>query len=130
MAVVNIPAALRPLAGGAARAEAGGETLWEVIEALEVQFPGLRARLVEGDRVRPGMAVFVNGTQAAPQLSTRVPAEAEIYFAPAIAGGIDDTCHEFELRTSDREGFKLQNSKKSKAGFHRQQRVIIGRIGF
>jgi sulfur-carrier protein len=87
MIQINIPAALRPLASGATRAEVEGSTLREVIQNLDALYPGLQARLLEGERVRPGMAVFINGTQAAPQLSTRVPPNAEIYFAPAIAGG-------------------------------------------
>ena len=87
MVTVHIPAALRPAAGGATQAVVEGSTLGEVIAALEASYPGIAGRLVEGERVRPGMAVFVNGTQAAPQLSTRMPDGAEIYFAPAVAGG-------------------------------------------
>jgi sulfur-carrier protein len=87
MATVNIPAALRPLAGGATQAEVGGANLRELVAGLEALYPGLAERLVEGDRIRAGMAVFINGTQAAPQLSTQLPPDAEIYFAPAIAGG-------------------------------------------
>jgi sulfur-carrier protein len=87
MPTVNIPAALRPLAGAATQAEVGGATLGEVIDALEALYPGVRARLVDGERIRPGMAVFIDGVQSAPRLSTRVSAAAEIYFAPAVAGG-------------------------------------------
>ena len=87
MAVVNIPAPLRPIAGGKAKVDGEGATLRDLIDGLEALYPGLKARLAEGDRVRPGMAVFIDGTQVSPQLSTRVPDHAEIFFAPAVAGG-------------------------------------------
>ena len=50
-------------------------------------FPCLQSRLVEGERIRPGMAVFVDGVQSSFLLSTRLSENAEIHFAPAIAGG-------------------------------------------
>lgn len=87
MVTVNIPAALRPLAGGSTSADVTGTTLGEIIDSLEELYPGLQARLVDSERIRPGLAVFVNGAQVLPHLSTRVPDGAEIYFAPAIAGG-------------------------------------------
>jgi molybdopterin synthase sulfur carrier subunit len=87
MAKVHIPAPIRPLVGGAAEAVAPGETLGEVIANLEAAYPGVKDRLVEGDRMRRGMATFVNGVVVSPKLATRIPEEAEIYFAPAIAGG-------------------------------------------
>ncbi|HLK55717.1 MAG TPA: MoaD/ThiS family protein [Chthonomonadaceae bacterium] len=87
MAVVHIPAPLRSLTGGETDVVVPGATLAEVVEALEERFPGLKSRLTEGDRIRPGMAVFVGGVQTPFHLSTRVPADAEIYFAPAISGG-------------------------------------------
>ncbi|HZO88974.1 MAG TPA: MoaD/ThiS family protein [Chthonomonadaceae bacterium] len=87
MATVYIPAAMRPAAGGATEAVVPGRTLGEVIENLEAAYPGLKSRLAQEDRLRPGLAAFVNGVSVPPGLSTRVPEDAEIYFAPAIAGG-------------------------------------------
>lgn len=87
MAVVHIPAAMRSLTGGVAQATAPGATLGEVIARLEADYPGLQSRLTEGERLRPGLAAFVDGVQVSPLLSTRVGENAEIYFAPAIAGG-------------------------------------------
>jgi molybdopterin converting factor small subunit len=87
MATVHIPAAMRKLTGGAARLAVSGETLGEVIETLEVACPGLRSRLVEGEKLRPGLAVFIDGETPSGGLRAKVAPEAEIYFAPAIAGG-------------------------------------------
>jgi molybdopterin converting factor small subunit len=75
------------MAGGEAVVSASGTTLGELIESLENQYPGLKARLVEGERLRSGLAVFVNGIQTPPRLKTRIAADSDIYFSPAISGG-------------------------------------------
>ncbi len=87
MAIVHIPAPMRSLTGGETDVTVPGGTLGEIVEALESRFPGMKSRLAEGDRIRPGLAVFVGGVNVPPRLSTHVPENAEIYFAPAIAGG-------------------------------------------
>ena len=87
MATVHIPAPMRGLTGGKTEVRVSGATLGEVVEALETDYPGLKSRLVEGDRIRPGLAVFVAGVQASFRLSLRLSENAEIYFAPAISGG-------------------------------------------
>lgn len=87
MAIVYIPAALRSLTGGETKVAVPGETLREVLDRLDEVHPGIKSRLVAGDRMAPGMAVFVNGTIPADGLRARVAPEAEIHFAPAIAGG-------------------------------------------
>jgi molybdopterin converting factor small subunit len=87
MAVVHIPAALRSLTGGETKVTLPGETLREILDRLEEAYPGIKSRLVAGDRMAPGMAVFVNGSIPTTGLRARVAPDAEIYFAPAIAGG-------------------------------------------
>jgi molybdopterin converting factor small subunit len=87
MATVHIPAALRGLTGGETRVSVPGETLREILDRLDEAHPGLKARLAEGDRVASGLAAFVNGTLVTEGLRARVAPDAEIYFAPAIAGG-------------------------------------------
>lgn len=87
MATVHIPAVLRALTSGASEVAASGTSLGAVIEDLDALYPGLKSRLVEGDRLRSGMAVFVDGAMTPPRLSLPVSEGAEIYFAPAISGG-------------------------------------------
>jgi len=87
MAVVHIPAPLRQLTGGESQVTVEGATLRQVVDALEAAHPGIRARLVEGDRLRPGLAVFVDNVQADAGLRTPVKHDSQIYLAPAIAGG-------------------------------------------
>jgi sulfur-carrier protein len=87
MATVHIPAPMRNLTGGKSEVSAPGATLGEVVDALEASYLGLKNRLVEGDRIRPSFAVFVEGVQAPSHLSQRLSENADIYFAPAISGG-------------------------------------------
>jgi len=87
MATVYIPAAMRTLTNGETKVVVPGTTLGEIIERLEAAYPGLQRRLAEGDRIRPGLAAFVDGVNAPSSLRTRVSENAEIYFVPAVAGG-------------------------------------------
>lgn len=87
MATVNIPAPLRTLTGGETTVTVPGETLREVLDRLDEAYPGLKSRLVQGERMAAGMAVFVDGATPAAGLRAKLSPDAEIYFAPAIAGG-------------------------------------------
>ncbi len=87
MAVVYIPAALRTLTGGETKVTLEGDTLRAVLDRLDEVYPGLKSRLVEGERMASGMAVFVDGAVPTTGLRTKLSPNAEIYFAPAIAGG-------------------------------------------
>lgn len=87
MPTVFIPALLRGLAGGQETAEVEGRTLGEVIAALEARFPGIGAALVEGERVRPGLAVAVDGEIADGWLSLRLGRASEVHFVPSVSGG-------------------------------------------
>jgi molybdopterin synthase sulfur carrier subunit len=78
---------MKTLTGGESTIAVSGATLGELIENLEAAYPGLQGRLVEGERLRPGLAAFVNGVQTPPGLRVKIAADADIYFAPAMAGG-------------------------------------------
>lgn len=64
-----------------------GGTLREVIDALERTYPGLKERLCDEDRIRPNIAVVVDGLRSAQGLRTRVTETSEVHFVPAISGG-------------------------------------------
>jgi len=87
MARVFFPSALQSLIGGQDVVETSGGNVREVIADLESRFPGIRDRLCEGDDLRPGMAVTVDGGVSSLGMLQRVNAEAEIHFLPAIGGG-------------------------------------------
>lgn len=87
MAVVWIPPLLRPLAKGEQQVTVPGTTVGELIAALDAKYPGMRERLVDGDRLRKGLAVSIDGVVGRRGLSQPVQENSEVQFFPAIAGG-------------------------------------------
>ena len=61
--------------------------LRQVIEQLEQSFPGIKEKLVEDDRIRPNLAVAVDGEVARMGLLEKVTETSEVHFVPAIGGG-------------------------------------------
>jgi molybdopterin converting factor small subunit len=87
LARVLIPSLLVKLTNGLREVEVPGSTLLEVIEALESRFPGVRARLTESERLRPGMAAAVDNVLLPPGLQHAVGEASEVCFLPALKGG-------------------------------------------
>ena len=87
MPVVWIPSLMRALTGNREQVEVSGETLREVVENLEKEHPGIRDRVIEDDRIRPGLAVSINGEVTNEGLRARVAEDDEIHFVAAISGG-------------------------------------------
>lgn len=87
MAVVHIPGLLLSLSGGAQEAEVTGLTVGELIEQLDVRYPGIKERLIEGGQVRAGLSVFVDGAIRREGLECEVSPQSDVHFIPAIAGG-------------------------------------------
>ena len=87
MPTVAIPSLLRNLTNGEESITVPGATIREVIDNLEDRYPGIKARLCEEDRIKPGIAIYVNGLLTRGSMLERVDAEAEIHFLPAIGGG-------------------------------------------
>jgi len=86
VATVWIPALLRPLCDGAHTVEATGETLRALIDDLDSHCPGIAARLLDGGRIRPEIAVWIDGDEA-DDVTTPVGPASELQIVPAIAGG-------------------------------------------
>ena len=88
MADVYIPAALRRLTSGERVVTVAGETVGDLIDAIELLHPGVMARLVNDGRLRPGLALSIDGdTLERGRLSTRVRADSKVYFVLATSGG-------------------------------------------
>lgn len=86
MPSVQLPALLRPLAGGAATVVASGATLRDVIDDLDRQFPGLADRIVLDGAIRPDVMVAIDADEVR-DLDATVSADGEVHILPAIAGG-------------------------------------------
>lgn len=84
---VVIPALLRTLCGGDNRIEVEGGTLGEVLRNADERCPGLYARIVEDGRLRPELAIALNGEVLGLALHEPLEPGAELTIVPAIGGG-------------------------------------------
>jgi molybdopterin synthase sulfur carrier subunit len=64
-----------------------GKTVRDVIEQLEQKYPGAKDRLCSGEKLKPGIAVTVDGAISPLGLRQPLGADAELHFLPAIGGG-------------------------------------------
>ena len=67
--------------------EVEGSTVRQIIDNLEQAWPGLRERLVAGDRLRSNISVAVDGEVSPLGLLERVSPSSEVHFVAAISGG-------------------------------------------
>ena len=88
MPEVWIPSLLRSLTDGQEQVQVPGETIREVIENLEARFPGIKERVCEDGRMRPGLAVAIDGVVGSDGMRQRVAEESEVHFVTAISGGL------------------------------------------
>ncbi len=84
---VFIPPFMQSLTNDLKEVDVVGETVQQVINHLELQFPGIQDRLCEEDHLTPGLTVVVNGTLRTKGLREKVQTEDEIHFLPLIGGG-------------------------------------------
>lgn len=85
MTTVLLPTHLRAYSGGAARLDAIGATLGEVLASVEARHPGFLVRVVdEQDRIRPHIKCFVAGEQAK---DLSAPITGEVQIIAALSGG-------------------------------------------
>ncbi len=87
MPVVYIPPPLQGLTGGRASLEVEGGTVREIIENLDRAWPGLKDRLLEGERLRSHIRVAVDGRISALGVLERVSAASEVHFVAVVSGG-------------------------------------------
>ncbi|CAB4866801.1 MAG: molybdopterin synthase sulfur carrier subunit [Actinobacteria bacterium] len=89
-AVVRIPTILRTYTGGAAEVTVSGSTLQETIADLDLQCPGIAARVLDdGGALRRFVNVYVNDDDVRflESLNTPIGDGAQISIIPAVAGG-------------------------------------------
>ncbi len=87
MPTVWIPPPIRELTAGQEQISAQGQTVREVIDWLELNYPGIQARLCEKDKLRPGIAVSIDGVISPEGIRTKIEETSEVHFLPAISGG-------------------------------------------
>jgi molybdopterin converting factor small subunit len=84
---VFIPSQLRDLTGGLAEVEAPGQSVRDVVAALELKFSGIRERLCRGDELAPNLQVSIDGVFSRRGLDAKVGPASEVHFLPVFGGG-------------------------------------------
>jgi sulfur-carrier protein len=87
---VLIPTILRTYTGGAAKVQAEGSTLAEVLDVLEKNHTGIRARILDDEgKLRRFVNLYVNeeDVRFADGLNTAIPDGGSVSIIPAVAGG-------------------------------------------
>lgn len=84
---VWIPPLYRDLTNGQEIVQMSASTIDELIKGLDERFPGIRDRLCDEDRIRPHIAVSIDGEVTPRGLRQRLKQPSEIHFVPAMSGG-------------------------------------------
>ena len=92
MATVYVPSLMRGLARGQAEVKVQGSTVRQIIDNLEQVYPGMKLRLVEGNRIKPNLSVAVDGEVTPLGMLAKVGEQSEVHFLPAIGGGQRAIC--------------------------------------
>ena len=95
MPIVFIPTMLLPLSGGVKQVKVDAANLRQVIDGLELLYPGMKTRLIEDGQIRSNLAVAIDGEVARLGLLEKVGQESEVHFVPAIGGGAITADHDF-----------------------------------
>jgi molybdopterin synthase sulfur carrier subunit len=88
--LVRIPTPLRSLTKGNAEVQAKGDTVADLVDSLEGQFPGLRERIMdEAGELRRFVNVYVNeeDVRFLEGKETALKEGDHVSIVPAIAGG-------------------------------------------
>lgn len=86
---VRIPTILRTYTGGAKAVEGSGSTLDELLKNLDADHAGIRERLVDGEKLRRFVNVYLNDEDVRflGGLETPVKDGDTVTVLPAVAGG-------------------------------------------
>ena len=87
MPIIFIPTPLRGLTQGKASVTVSASSVREAIQSLEAEFPGIKERLCEGEKVRPNISVLVDGQVSHLKMRERLEENSEVHFVIAISGG-------------------------------------------
>lgn len=89
MPVVWIPSLMRNLTDGLEQIEVDATDIGQLVAQLDARFPGFRKRLCaeNEDRIRPNIAVMIDGRSARKGMGEPVDESSEVHFLPAIGGG-------------------------------------------
>ncbi|PKB78783.1 MAG: hypothetical protein BZY88_16710 [SAR202 cluster bacterium Io17-Chloro-G9] len=78
---------LQPMTNGVKQVDCQASNVRQVVDQLDQLFPGIKGQLVEEGRIRPNLAVAIDGEVARMGLLEKVGEKSEVHFVPAIGGG-------------------------------------------
>jgi len=89
MAQINIPTPLRKFTGNEASLDLKGTTVLEALQSLTKAHPALSPYLLDGEKVKPYIKLFIGDTDisALDKEQTPVSEKDILSIIPAIAGG-------------------------------------------
>jgi molybdopterin synthase sulfur carrier subunit len=90
MATVFVPTPLRRLTGGQSKLTLAGETVGQLLQAVDVQYPGITDKVLDTDgNVKRFINIFLNDDEirTLQGLETPVGENDKVSIVPAMAGG-------------------------------------------
>ena len=87
MAKVTIPQPMRVYTGDRAVVEIAGSNVRRLIDELENKHPGMKAALTHEGKLKPDVAIMLNGEISRLALLQPIAEEDDVIFIPAIMGG-------------------------------------------
>jgi molybdopterin synthase sulfur carrier subunit len=75
------------MTGGVKQVNLEARNVRQVVERLDQLYPGIRDKLVEENRIRPNLAVSIDGEVGRMGLLEKLGEDSEVHFVPAIGGG-------------------------------------------
>jgi len=80
---------MQTFTGGRERVRVSGNTVRQLVNNLEQEFPGIKAVLYdeEEDNIMPGVAVIIDGETSQLGILEKVNEDSEVHFLPALGGG-------------------------------------------
>ena len=87
MTTVRIPQPMQIYTQDLDVVQVDGKNVRILINELEKSFPGMKDALVEDEKLRPGVAIVLDGKISQLGLLQPLSEENEVVFIPAISGG-------------------------------------------
>ena len=88
MATVFIPSLMQKLSDGNHRVEIEGSNVRQIVDNLDVQYPGFKERLVDDGRIKGNISVAIDGEITPLGILGKVAENSEVHFLPALGGGV------------------------------------------
>ena len=87
MTTVRIPQPMRVYTQDKEVVEVGGKNVRQLIDELEKNYPGMKDVLLNDGKLKPDVAIMMDGQISQLGLLEPVSEENEVIFIPAISGG-------------------------------------------